>query len=141
MVRRLITNVLICTAMCLFGANAALAADAVVDGDRCLVLMLFDDKCKVFCKEVRPILAELKAEYGDRVAFHEIDFSEKIRKAAFETAKQLGVGSGAVGNMLDYIPVIAVYTPKRKLVKEVTGAKDKGSYVRFIESALKQANR
>lgn len=126
--------------LCLIGAQTAIAADAQVDGDRTLVLMLFDDKCKVYCKEVRPILKTLKDEYGDRVAFHEIDFSESTKKAGFDTAKQLGVLS-SVPDMLDYIPVIAVYTPKRRLVKEITGAKDRPTYVKYIESALKQANR
>lgn len=140
MFRRLITNVLAFTVFSLLGTAAAFAADAMLDGDRTLVLMLFDDKCKVYCKEVRPILKTLKEEYGDRVAFHEIDFSDNVKKAGFETAKQLGV-LGSIGDMLDYIPVIAVYTPRRKLVREIVGAKNKATYVEWIECALKQAKR
>ncbi len=140
MIRRLVTNLVTCIVLCLLSAGAAIAAEAQVDGDRTLVLMLFDDKCKVYCKEVRPILKTLKDEYGDRVAFHEIDFSDNVKKAGFETAKQLGVLS-SVGDMLDYIPVIAVYTPRRRLVKEIIGAKDRPTYVKYIESALKQAGR
>lgn len=137
MIRRLFTAVLVCI-LFLVG-NAASAADAVLDGDKTLVLMIFDDHCKVYCKEVRPILQTLKEEYGDRVAFHEIDFSEKTKKAAFESAKQLGV-QGSIAAMLDFIPIVGVYTAKRKIVKEISGAKTKETYVKYIESALKQSN-
>lgn len=140
MIRPLITNLLVCTVLCLLSAGSAFSAEAQVDGDRTLVLMLFDDKCKVYCKEVRPILKTLKDEYGDRVAFHEIDFSDSVKKAGFETAKQLGVLS-SVPDMLDFIPVIAVYTRKRRLVKEITGAKDRTTYATYIENALKQSGR
>ncbi len=138
--RRSFLSAFFCGLLCCSFPLQALAAEAVVDGDKPLVLMIFDDKCKKWCSQVRPILGELKEQYGDKVAFHEIDCSENVLKGANESAKKLGVG-GFLAGVLDFVPIVGVFTSKRRLVREIVGAKTKQVYIDFIESALKQSSK
>jgi thioredoxin-like negative regulator of GroEL len=131
---------LIClSAILLLATVPAALADKkpILDGDKPLVLMIYDTHCKKWCGQVRPILDELKTQYGDRVVFYELDFSEKSLKASSETAKQLGV-LGFVQGIIDWIPAVGIFTASRKPVKELTGLKKKSVYEEGIEKALKE---
>lgn len=117
--------------------EAVLAADAatVRDADKVLILMLFDENCKKWCPKVRPILAELKTQYGEKVAIHELDVTQSVLKTSTDTAKQLGVLPFLKG-ALDYVPLVGIFTRKRQLVKELSGLKTKETYDKFVEKAL-----
>lgn len=133
MAKFLIVSILI---ICCLLPEAALAADANVrDADKVLILMLFDENCKKWCPKVRPILAELKTQYGEKIAIHELDVTQAELKNSTETAKQLGVLPFLKG-ALDYVPLVGIFTRKRQLVKELSGLKTKETYDKFVEKAL-----
>lgn len=114
----------------------ALAADEILDSDKVLLLMVFDSHCTKWCGQVRPMLHDIKAEFGDKIALYELDFSEKELKTSTEKAKQLGV-SGFVKDVIDWIPTVGIFTPKRRLVAEFPGIKKKQVYIDNIQKALK----
>jgi hypothetical protein len=134
--RRSFITILFFSIFCVFPCPGKAGDAVIIDADKPVVVMIFDDKCKKWCSEVRPILHALKEEYGDKVAFHEIDCSEKVLKAANESARQLGLGH-FLGGVIDYVPVVGVFTPKRRLIKEIIGSKSRETYVSYIETALK----
>lgn len=133
MTKFLIVSILIVS--CLL-PEGALASEATVrDADKVLILMLFDENCKKWCPKVRPILAELKTQYGEKIAIHELDVTQTELKASTETARQLGVLPFLKG-ALDYVPLVGIFTRKRQLVKELSGLKTKETYDKFVEKAL-----
>jgi hypothetical protein len=105
--------------------------------DRALFILVFDKSCHAWCDQVRPVVAELKQKYSDRVFFAELDASESVLKDTEKTAKALGVSSFLSG-ALSYVPMVGVFTVKRKLVKELVGPKKKEVYISAIEKAIEQ---
>lgn len=103
--------------------------------DRVLILMVYDDDCKKYCSQVRPILTDLKGLYGERVILRQLNVTQAVLDKTYEEAKELGVGTFLKG-VLDYVPCVGVFTRKRKLVKELPGVKKKDVYARYIDKAL-----
>lgn len=110
--------------------------EQLVDGDKVLVVMLYDGHCKKWCNEVKPILSTIKEDYGEKIALHELDVSDTTLKTTLDSAKQLGVASFVKG-ALDWVPTVGVFTPKRKLIRELPGVTKKEVYLKCIEKALK----
>jgi thiol-disulfide isomerase/thioredoxin len=133
MAKLLIVSILLVS--CLIPEVALASETSVRDADKVLILMLFDENCKKWCPKVRPILSELKTQYGDRIAVHELDVTQSVLKTSSETAKELGVYPFLKG-ALDYVPLVGVFTKKRQLVKELSGLKTKETYNKFVEKAL-----
>ncbi len=115
---------------------ASQAADAPVDKDKVLVVMVYDGGCHLWCDEVRPIIADVTKKYGDKVTLREIDVQESALKASLGTADQLGVKSFVQG-ALAWVPTVGVFTPKRKLIKALPGVNKGDTYKKCIEKALK----
>ncbi len=113
------------------------AADAPKkDGDKVLVVMVYDGGCHLWCDEVRPIISDVTKKYGDKVALKEIDVQESALKASLGTADKLGVKSFVQG-ALAWVPTVGIFTPKRKLIKTLPGVNKGDTYKKCIEKALK----
>jgi thiol-disulfide isomerase/thioredoxin len=103
--------------------------------DKPLVMLIFDQTCKVWCKQVRPIMKELQDEYRDRVGFAELDATESVLTDSKKKAKELGIG-GYFSDAADYVPVVLIFTANRKLVKELPGPKTRKDYENVIDKAM-----
>lgn len=114
--------------------NPALSAPAK-PGQQVLVVLIFDQSCKAWCQKVRPMMKELGEVYGDKVSFAELDASHDKLKEAEARAKELGVYS-FLSDSADWVPIVGVFSPQRKLVKELVGPKQKEVYAGAIDKAL-----
>jgi len=121
----------------LLNCSPAIAADEpVLDGDKPLMVMLFDKHCKKWCGMIRPVLQEVRDQFGDKIAYYELDVTEDKLKETVVFAKKLRV-DGFVTRSLDFVPMVGVFTPKRKVVLDAPGVKEKKAYVEAIDRALK----
>ena len=100
-----------------------------------MVLLIFDQTCKVWCKQVRPVMKELEEQYRDRVGFVELDATESVLADTKKKAKEMGI-SGYFADAADYVPVVLVFTANRKLVKELPGPKSRKDYESVIQKAI-----
>jgi hypothetical protein len=100
-----------------------------------LVVFVFDKSCKISCGIVQPIIRELQTEYSGRVDFVELDVSKDSIKDSQKTAKSLGVSS-FLSDTEDWYPAVGMFTSRRKMVKQILGAKSKDVYKTAIEKAL-----
>jgi hypothetical protein len=100
-----------------------------------LVVLIFDQSCKAWCQKVRPMMKELGEVYGDKVVFAELDASHDKLKEAEGRAKELGVYN-FLSDSADWVPIVGVFNPQRKLVKELVGPKQKEVYAGAIDKAL-----
>jgi thiol-disulfide isomerase/thioredoxin len=108
-----------------------------LDADKVLVLMAYSNSCKKWCKEVKPRLGKVEEKYGDKVVVHMVNVSKEHFDGSMEKAKQLGI-PGFLVEVRDWVPCVAVFTRDRKLIKELTGAKNLETYCKFIDKALKK---
>ncbi|HEY9759306.1 MAG TPA: hypothetical protein V6C97_29375 [Oculatellaceae cyanobacterium] len=116
-------------------AAETLSAESGDLKDKPLVTLIFDQTCKVWCKQVRPIMKELQDEYHDKVGFAELDATEAVLVETRKKAKDLGI-SGYFSDAADYVPVVLIFTANRKLVKELPGPKTRKDYEAVIEKAM-----
>jgi hypothetical protein len=100
-----------------------------------LCVMLFDDKCKAWCAQVRPMMAELKTRYGDKVEFAEIDVSPSTLQEAKKKAKELRIGS-LLADAIGYVPIVIICSPNRKGHHEFMGPKNKDAYEDCLKKLL-----
>jgi len=104
--------------------------------DMPLFVMLFDQHCKVWCTQVRPVLGELQQEYQGKARYAELDTTPAKMKETMKQAKQLEIESyipDAMGN----VPEVLVFTHHGKdLIDEFSGVKAKNIYKASIEKAL-----
>lgn len=114
----------------LFIQSAAQAAD-----EKILVVLVYDNHCKVWCGKVVPLLRELGNEMQDKIALLEIDNSPDKTEQAVKTAKENGI----LGDYkdLEAVPVVMIFNKARKLTKQIDGPKDKNVYKAAIEKILK----
>jgi hypothetical protein len=117
------------------GGIRAIAATSDPTPQHVLVVLIFDEGCKVWCQKVRPIMKELKEQYGQRVDFLELDASAGTMKETEAKAKEAGVVS-FLHDSADWVPIVGVFSPKRRLIKELVGPKSKDTYVSVIDKAL-----
>jgi thiol-disulfide isomerase/thioredoxin len=103
--------------------------------DKPLVVMIFDDNCKTWCKQVRPIIDDLHKSYADDAEFAEIDVTFKNLPDAKKKAKELGIGSlleDTIGN----VPMVLVCEQNRLKFTEFVGAKSKDIYEACLKKIL-----
>lgn len=117
------------------GWSRCYAATADASGQHVLVVLIFDEGCKVWCQKVRPIMKELKDQYGQRVDFLELDASAGTLNESQAKAKEAGVIS-FLRDSADWVPIVGIFSPKRRLVKELVGPKPKDTYASVIDKAL-----
>ena len=99
-----------------------------------LVVLVYDQHCKVWCTHVRPIIRELAEEFGERVHMEEIDNSPSTAEAALKQVKELGILS--LYKDVEYVPVVLIFDVKRKQCKEINGPKNKDVYKAAIEKVI-----
>lgn len=120
--------------------NTVLQNDEAADTDfDALVVLVFDDACGKWCNQVKPMMKELKAQYG-RVRFLELNASSTALSAAKQTAKAWHI-ENFLAATTDNIPEVGVFehkpgASKPKLVKELVGLKSKEVYAAAVEHAL-----
>jgi hypothetical protein len=113
-------------------AGAAWAGTAF---DKPLVVLVYDQTCHAWCDKVRPVVGELKVQYGVRVDFAELDATQSVLSEAKKAAKQMGI-EGYLGDFRDSIPLVAVFNARRSLIQELPGPKKISDYKKHIEAAL-----
>lgn len=113
----------------------AAAAFAGATFDKPLVVLVYDQTCHVWCDKVRPLVKDLKTEYGDRVTFAELDATQSVLGETKKAAKLIGI-EGFLGDFRDSIPLVAIFSPRRSLIKELSGPKGITDYKKYIEAAL-----
>ncbi len=99
------------------------------------VAIIRADWCSA-CKELEPIMSELKQQYGDKLNFVELDVTndETTAKAA-ATAKSLGMTSFFEANKKS-TSTVGVFKNKKQIFK-TTHNPDRSVYVAAFDKALK----
>src|SRR5215813_3866650 len=114
----LLSLAFLCAARCV-------AADETLPGKNpVLVVLIFDESCKVWCQKVRPIMKELKGQYTDKIEVIELDASQPTLKQAETVAKSYGV-YGFLRDSADWVPIVGIFSSRKKLLKELVGPKQK----------------
>jgi len=126
--------VLFCLLAALCPTGQATAKDAEYE-EKPLVVLVFDQNCKTWCTRVKPIMSELKQEYGDKVLFAQLDATQSVLPETKKQAKQLGI-LPFFADFQDYVPVVGFFSSHRKLVKELTGPKSKDEYKVNIDKTI-----
>lgn len=122
--------------MFVFNSAAIAGKKAKLDADKVLVVMFYDNHCaNKWCPPVKTTLKAVKEKYGDKIAVHMINMSE-LDEAKIKS-KKLGVYA-CMGDVLDLIPVVVIFSKKRKLIREISGVKNEKAYCKFIDKALKR---
>jgi len=119
----------------MFLANALPASFADDQLRRPLVVLVFDETCKAWCHKVRPVMAELKLSYAQRVEFAELDATQSVLADTKKRAKDLGI-LGWFTDDADYVPVVLIFDNRRNLIKELPGPKTKEDYSANIDKAI-----
>ncbi len=102
-----------------------------------LMVLFFDENCHKWCSMVRPVVADLKKTYSDRVDFAEIDVTPAKLQEAKAEAKRLKI-AGVLADVVDVVPEVAIFNKKRKLCKELVGPKPTNVYETELKNVLKE---
>lgn len=81
-------------------------------------------------------MKELKDQYGDKVEIVELDASAPTLKDGEAPAKAYGV-YGFLRDSADWVPIVGIFSGRRKLLKELVGPNQKNVYVAAIDKALR----
>lgn len=136
--RKILTGLLLSLSfLAVVVGNSCQAQSSAVVAVRPLVLLIYDEDCQIWCKQVHPVVSELEKEYGDRVTFVDLNSSGTHLDSSRKKAKELGVLK-FFNDALEYVPDVAVFNGRTKLVKDLCGPKKKTEYKAAIESALSQ---
>jgi hypothetical protein len=95
-----------------------------------LVLLVYDQHCKVWCTSVRPIMKELAAEFGDKVHMEEVDASPSSADATLKQVKELGILF--LYKDIEAVPEVLICGVNRKKYRELNGPKKKEVYKEAI---------
>ena len=104
----------------LAGQCFQLPALAASDQQKPLVVLIFDKNCKVWCANVRPVVAKLRDAYQDRVDFDELDVTRETLDAAKSKAKELKIGH-ALEDARSYVPLVMMFSANCKSFQELVG--------------------
>lgn len=100
-----------------------------------LVVLLYDQDCKVTCTKVKPAMQELAQKFGPQVKYVELNAAEGTFAESIKTAESLGV-KHFVTDSAEQVPVVGIFNTKKKRVKELQGFKTKDVYELAIQKAL-----
>jgi len=103
--------------------------------DQLLVVLVYDETCLHACGIVRPLIKDITQKCGNKVKYVELNTSKQALKESAAAAKSLGIKT-FLEDGVDLVPVLAIFSPKRKRLKELQGQKDKEVYVDAIEKCL-----
>src|SRR5271170_600375 len=96
--------------LCLCNDHKEAAAQQAVDSaGKVLVVLVFDQNCKAWCSNVRPVMKDLQSAYGEQVAFAELDATDNLVRQTEQKAKELGI-RGFFDDARGYVPVVQIFT-------------------------------
>lgn len=129
-----ILAVLICTLLAsyAFPRSLAFAQEAVPSA---MIVLIYDTHCKTACDLVRPIMKEIKGEMKDCFTFVELNSSTETLAESQKTAKELGI-HGFLADYAQFVPIVGVFTAKKKCIKVIQGPKGKDVYMAALQKAL-----
>ena len=131
-----ILGVLISCSMVVSGLwGTSVAAEDTAQGQSAMIVLIFDTHCKAACEAVRPIMKELKGELKDCFTFVELDSSGEKLADSQKTAKELGI-HGFLADYAQFVPIVGVFTSKKKCIKVIQGPKSKDVYMAALQKAL-----
>lgn len=127
--------VLVCAILAIpsFLGIASAAEDA--QSQSAMIVLIYDTHCKTACDLVRPIMKEIKGEMKDCFTFVELDSSNEKLVESQKTAKELGI-HGFLADYAQFVPIVGVFTAKKKCVKVIQGPKGKDIYMAALQKAL-----
>lgn len=102
-----------------------------------LVVLLYDQDCKVTCTKVKPAMQELAQKFGSKVKYVELNTNEETFADTVKTADSLGVKK-FVNDSAEEVPIVAIFDTKKKRMKELQGFKTKDVYETAIQKALEK---
>lgn len=121
--------------MMTLGLQIPVVADQQVF-DKPLFLMVFDKTCHAWCNKVRPMIKELREQYGDQVDFCELDITQEKLPETKKIAAELGV-LPLIPDFGDQVPICAACAKKRtNILRELSGPKEKSDYEAMVKLAL-----
>lgn len=107
-----------------------------VQPGRPMIIFIYSKKCDV-CPRVKPVLADLQQQYGDKIEFITLDVTDDALKAeARKRGKELGVGA-FVAFCVDAFPTVGVFGPNHRVIKELYGYHPRQAYEELIGRAIK----
>ncbi len=116
------------------GATNVSAEDAP-QAQSAMIVLIFDTHCKTACELVRPIMKEIKSEMKDCFTFVELDSSGEKLAESQKAAKELGI-HGFLADYAQFVPIVGVFTAKKKCIKVIQGPKGKEIYMAALQKAL-----
>lgn len=144
--RKINAGVIALVLIAVVAAFAVITADAQNrmkkrTGAKPTVVILHADWCGA-CKKIEPTIAELKAQYGDRLNFVELDVTnEETTAQAAKTAQKLGIGNFFETNKKKS-SLVAVVGKGGKILFQThystnrEGSFERETYVRAFDKAL-----
>ncbi len=104
-------------------------------GQSAMIVLIYDTHCKTACELVRPIMKEIKGEMKDCFTFVELNSSAETLAESQKTAKELGI-HGFLADYAQFVPIVGVFTAKKKCIKVIQGPKGKDIYMAALQKAL-----
>ncbi len=115
---------------------AAIAGDLQEGSQRkARVVVVFDDKCLIWCSKVLLIMKDMPASHGPELEAAELKSSRSALKESTESTKQLGTKK-PFEDAADYASLVMIFDNKLQLVTELAGAKKLEVYQHEITRLL-----
>lgn len=102
-----------------------------------MVVLLYDQDCKVTCTKVKPAMQELAQKFGPKVKYVELNTNEETFSDTMKSAEGLGIRK-FVHDSAEEVPIVGIFDTKKKRMKELQGFKTKDVYDAAIQKALVQ---
>jgi len=115
--------------------GTAASAEDATPAQAAMIVLIFDTHCKTACELVRPIMKEIKDEMKDCFSYVELNSSSETLADSQKTAKELGI-HGFLADYAQFVPIVGVFTAKKKCIKVIQGPKAKDVYMAALQKAL-----
>ena len=115
--------------------STGVSAENAAPGQTAMIVLIYDTHCKTACELVRPIMREIKSEMKDSFNFVELNSSGETLAESQKTAKELGI-HGFLADYAQFVPIVGVFTAKKKCIKVLQGPKAKEVYMAALQKAL-----
>ena len=102
---------------------------------RPLLVLVFDQNCKAWCAQVRPLVSDLQKSYGEKVEFSEIDVTPETMAQSKKKAKDLRILRW-LEDVQDLVPLVMIFPGNRHSCKELVGPKTKEIYETQLKEIL-----
>lgn len=116
-------------------SGVAVSAEEAPASQAAMIVLIFDTHCKSTCELVRPIMRQIKDEVKECFTFVELDSSAEKLAESQKTAKELGIHP-FLADYAQFVPIVGVFTAKKKCIKVIQGAKSKDIYMAALQKAL-----